>query len=32
MINIITLFYQEMFIRETQISKTQCIEICKSNN
>jgi hypothetical protein len=20
------------FIRETQISKTQCIEICKSNN
>jgi hypothetical protein len=21
-----------IFIRETQISKTQCIEICKSNN
>jgi hypothetical protein len=23
---------QMRFIRETQISKTQCIEICKSNN
>ncbi len=25
-------FLKGFFIRETQISKTQCIEICKLNN